>query len=232
MGFECGFDLIPKLVKNSDEKSLKVFKQVTSYLRYNSEEWAQKNYATFEDYWKSWSGNGEFPGIPDKDNIDKVLSFKNKFNLGEYDGYAKTLMYWCSIGRHIDETLVDYAKFIDDDRTRALIDDNLIKGIKEYLSNDTVGEMICVSPEKGFKVKDDPDAEDEEIIETRSIDGIEAWDESGHYIRIYSQRFEYGDTLYYGDMEYFNINKDLEKLLDMLEVIDRDQYVVYYWRSY
>ena len=230
MGFECGFDIIPRLAE-SDEDSLKLFRQVTSYLRFKTEDWIQKNFSTFEEYWNSWSSNPEYPGIPDKEDINKVLSIKNKFNLGEYDGYAKTLMYWCSIGRHIDDTLVEYAKFIDDDRTYAFIDDNFIKGINDYLANDRLGEMILVSPEKGFKVKEDTESE-EDVIETRPIDGIEAYDEHGHYIRIYSQEFEYGDTLYYGDMEYFNINKDLEKFLDMLEIIDRDQYVVYYWRSY
>lgn len=232
MGFECGFSFIPKFYNDlSDEENFKKYLVASSYLGYVKNSWAKEHYKTFEDYIHSYSRFKDEENVDvDLNVVDKLESFHEKFDLGEYDGYSKDIEFWCSIGRNIDDEIYNRNTEFDDYN---IVNDEFMKRLNEFISdneNSSLYHLQEVSIDKGFIVKKDDEYPDENTIISRAIDGIEVCDNDGHLDRIYANN-DYGDYLLHGDIEYSTLMDNLIKARDIIDIVRKD-YIVYYWRSY
>jgi len=231
MGFECGFSFIPRLKGQDDVDNFKRYHATEKYLLYvdGEHEWYKNNFATFEGFYNETCDRAlkieDFK--VDFEEINILKNFKEKFNLGKYDGYSKDIMSWCSIGHDIDREL--FCKGVLGDYYE-IVDSVFMEGLDDFIDNNRdkpLYSFVPVGINKGFTVKKDEDDPDEDVIILKNIDGVEILTDDG-FERVYCDDDMY---LYRGDSEYNEMMNALIAARDTIDIVMKD-YIVYYWRSY
>lgn len=226
MGFECGFNFIPKLDDTrNDLVNFNRFNYVVEYISYKGSEWLKDTYASFKEYCEH-NDQINFDGIPADEDIETVRYYLDTFNIDKYDDYRYTIDYWCSDGRDLDDFMLEKVEFIDDDRLNAIITNELLVKIEEFVDRHDDEYLKPVSVLKSFTSSEDDDGN--EIIISRSADGVEVGDREGSFKRVYLEE----DELFFGDMVRDRLLNRVKSFLDKARLIDKNKYIVYYWRSY
>lgn len=239
MGFECGFEKILKYKDTTLEEYLNISRYL--YWKKYKDQFLDEtgNPYTYKEYWESRvlaDEEREFPGEPDPDKVEFYDT--HRFEI-EYDwqteGYtSKTIDYWCSIGRYLDEEFIydevrhlEPYKYCED---YGPLDMNFVnKGldwVKEELEKN---QMIPVNIVKGYQYVDE-----DYNTQTVTIDGIEVEDEDGNirkldceYDNVFVSKNRYFDPERFNALERFR-----DCLFEIKKILEEDKYIVYYFRSY
>lgn len=212
MGFDCGFNAIKKFKHYTIQDSLNAL----DYIRWMDNPWNHEegHYPTYEDYWKSVISynDDEYPGEPNKELVEFYR-----------DNDSIDLFSWGSWSfSDVDRELISYLKPLDKYDYNYLLENK--KDFLDYLGRfiDKYGELIPVLPTKGIVY-----SEDETIL--RNIDGVMLKYPDGKLFEYDNENF----GLYLiEDNDNYWISHHLELLRSKVEILDLNEYFVYYWRSY
>lgn len=213
MGFDCGFNAIKKF------KDYTVMDYINTiyYIEWLDNPWNHEegHYPTYKKYWDSTKSYSKepYPGEPN----EEIIEFYR-------DNEAKELFSWGSWNfSPIDEDLKYYLEKLDEDGFIYLLKDKdkLIDYLNKLIKDN---ELEQVTPIKGINYQ-----EDEMIL--RDIDGVmlECQDRK---LKQYDNDNDCAGLCLINDENMYWISYYLNLLKAKLEVIDLDEYWVYYWRSW
>lgn len=216
MGFECGFETVPKVKDISAERYL----YIEANKHYIEGAWLQEHYTDFEEYFKE---NYRL--------FDRSIECKypdNGFLLNSYkDIKPKSIEWWCSIGRRLDDDYVQgqleqIKPFEHYEVTKEWVEQSL-EAVKKSLAEE---ELIPCTAIYSFTYNDDGD----KVL--KLCDGLLTEDENGNQALI---DFEY-DNIWiaprYFDSDYHYAKIRFRNILEELKNIDFETNFVFYYRSY
>ena len=212
MGFDCGFTAIKKF----KDYTVRDYLEARRYIDWLDNPWNHEegHYPKYEDYWRSFSEyNDEYPGEPSKDLVEFIRANKD-IELFGWAGWSFS---------DIDERLCYLLKPLDSERYTYVVEDpsRLINYLKDFISEDRFDTVV---PTKSINFD-----EDDEIL--RDIDGVMLKDSDGKLIPFYSDIDEEGLVMI-SNLDRYWISNRFISLEAKLEMIDFNEYWVYYWRSW
>ena len=215
MGFDCGFEAVKKF----KEYTIKDYIEVEKYIYWKSNPWnfEDDHYPTYKKYWTSFYNDKEedYPGEPNEELVEFYTN-NRPIKLFEWGSWSF---------RDVDDEICLLLKKIDD--YDYYLDGNkepLLEYISDFIDDN---RLISVSPIKSIVNMEDEDNGDYEI--TKNIDGVVLSDEDGNYKYFYND-YEYLYQLKNEDRYY--ISQALISFKAKLEMLNLNDYDLYYWRSY
>ena len=218
MGFDCGFSRV-KRMKNC---SLADYLNTQLYLEWKNNPWnfEDGHYPTYEKYCEDFYSDNSLCVIPSQEMID-FYSVETEEHIFSWGGWSFS---------DVDHQILSILKpFNSSDYFRELNEDNkqdLIKYLNEVIDDNRLEEKyIC----RSFLIPKDGDEDDDYII--KRIDGVLLADDSEEELNFNLHYTAIPIFVEKKNGNYYLANK-LEVLKAKLEMIDLNNYFVYYWNSY
>ena len=221
MGFECGFIKI----KRCGDITFKEYDIINSYITYQKESWAKEHFDTFEKYYAYLTGS---------DKVDDTAIEKIEINQDYVDFYKnnpeETLTFWCSIGRYLDNYIIEHLELYSGIPDYYIITEQFIKEalnwVTDYLQEN---RLIPVSVIKSWRKDEDSG---NEIM--NPCDGLIVEDDLGDKLVV--DLDEEGSIWIaprgYQDDQYHAMISFRDALVKMLKDFDPDKEFIVYFRSY
>lgn len=218
MGFECGFEVIPRLKDITAEQYF--YAKAQKYYELTIVPHCDGFYKSFEDWFVqsySWFGSEVECKYPDQ--MDYVMEYA--------DLKPETIDFWCSIGRRLDDDYVHgYLKQIKPFEyypvTKEWVEQTLER-INESLEQE---QLIPATIIYAMHYNDD----NEKVL--TNCDGVLVEDEDGHQQLI---ELEY-DNIWVAprcfDTDYHYAKESFKKTLEKLLTYDFEKNIIFYFRSY
>lgn len=217
MGFESGFEKI----KKADNCTFKEVLKALSFIEYENNDWAKKNYLTFEEF---LIGSNEDKFFENVELREDLINFYKNLETDNID-------FWCSSGRIFDSDILEFMNNTYSDMEYYLIDKDILYKLNKYIEiRNKDFKFKQIFPTMAIK-----EIEDDSFI-LKPIEGIQYEDENGNIGQYLGDGFDNIPLFSFEsnavDLEdYYTINS-LHDTIIKLNNIDLDKYFVWYYRSY